>query len=412
MLRMTDELTGSASRLADPGAFPDRMSRARLSAVVAELAADQYSGRRVGTPGGTAAARWLADHLRDLGAAVTRDPVPATTITHLSATPTLVWTAAGETTTGVHRRDFSEHLASADTPDPITAEVATAGQNTAGRWQFVPTYTAAIAADAHRAGAVGLILPRDTDEAGWMPKMITAPPVSPLPVLSLRPDIHRHISATGSGTVTASVPLHTVEAVGTNVHGTFRRPAAGAANILLAAHFDGVGDDPQVRLPAACDNASGIAVVIEAARLLHHLLPPSIGLAVALLDGEEAGAVGSAHHARQVSADTVVINIDGAASLTGAAAVEAGGPAHQLLAALDQAGAATGIPLVAGPMPSDNRRYAAAGLASVGIGMGLPGYQTPAETVDRVEISTLVEATWLTVATVRILTASIELTSV
>ena len=32
------------------------------------------------------------------------------------------------------------------------------------------------------------------------------------------------------------------------------------------------------------------------------------------------------------------------------------------------------------------------------------GYRTPAETVDRVETSTLVEATWLTLATVHLLT--------
>jgi aminopeptidase YwaD len=55
-------------------------------------------------------------------------------------------------------------------------------------------------------------------------------------------------------------------------------------------------------------------------------------------------------------------------------------------------------------MASDNRRYAAAGLPAVGIGMGMPGYQTPAETPDRVETETLVAATRLVVAAVRQLT--------
>ena len=124
---------------------------------------------------------------------------------------------------------------------------------------------------------------------------------------------------------------------------------------------------------------------------------------MALLDGEEIGAVGSAHHAPQVRPGTFVLNVDGAAHLDDAAAVEAGGPAHPLLAALDQAGRAAGVPLAAAAMPSDNRRYAAAGLPAVGIGMGMPGYQTPAETVDRVDTDTLVAATWLIVATVRTL---------
>ncbi|MEU8413798.1 hypothetical protein AB0C24_13485 [Amycolatopsis japonica] len=95
-----------------------------------------------------------------------------------------------------------------------------------------------------------------------------------------------------------------------------------------------------------------------------------------------------------------MLNVDGAAQLGDGAAVEAGGPAHDLLAALDQAGRETGVPLRAGAMPSDNRRYAAAGLPAIGIGMGMPGYQTPAETADRVETTTLVAATRLVVATV------------
>ena len=81
--------------------------------------------------------------------------------------------------------------------------------------------------------------------------------------------------------------------------------------------------------------------------------------------------------------------------------MEAGGPAHALLLALDQAARQTGVPLRALAWRSDNRRYAAAGLPTVGIGMGIPGYQTPAETPDRVDPATLVAATRLVVATVR-----------
>jgi aminopeptidase YwaD len=54
-------------------------------------------------------------------------------------------------------------------------------------------------------------------------------------------------------------------------------------------------------------------------------------------------------------------------------------------------------------MPSDNRRYASAGLPAVGIGLGMPGYQTPAETADRVDAATLIAATLIVVATVRTL---------
>ena len=70
-----------------------------------------------------------------------------------------------------------------------------------------------------------------------------------------------------------------------------------------------------------------------------------------------------------------------------------------LLAALDQAGRHTGLPLVAGPVASDNRRYAAAGLATVGIGAEMAGYHSPADTPDRVDTATMIALARLVVAT-------------
>lgn len=221
-----------------------------------------------------------------------------------------------------------------------------------------------------------------------------------VPVVSLRTDLHQTMTAS-LGQVTASVPLAVLAATGTNIHGQLTRAAPGGVSVVLTAHYDGVGDDPGRRLPAAADNASGCAVILEAARFLAPDLPVGVGLAVAFLDAEETGAQGSAHHAPTLAAGTFVINVDGAAELADAAAVEAGGPANALLAALDHAGREVGVPLRAAAMPSDNRRYAAAGLPSVGIGMGMPGYQTPAETVDRVQPETLTAATDLVTTTVR-----------
>jgi hypothetical protein len=256
-----------------------------------------------------------------------------------------------------------------------------------------------------------MLLPRGTDDAGWMPKMIAGPAACPLPVLSVRSSVFEAMTAAvHSGRfahVEAAVPVRSVDVEGRNVHGIFRAPAPGGVSVLLTAHLDGVGDDPDgTRFPAACDNASGVAVILEAAQRLAGILPAETGLAVALLDAEEAGAHGSAHHAGQLAPGTLVINVDGAAQLHQAAAVEAGGPAHRLLMALDQAGRETGVALRGQAMPSDNRRYASAGFASVGIGMGMPGYQTPAETLDRVETATLLAAADLITATVLNLTRS------
>ncbi|MBB4941949.1 hypothetical protein FHR32_006335 [Streptosporangium album] len=227
-----------------------QVSAQRMLTCVAELAADGYTGRRVGTPGGQAAAAWLAEQLRELGAGVQLDPFGVSSVRELYHTPVPQW-SAGEITRSLEpRREFVEHLASAELPDPRSAPLAGLSAADLGdRWVLAP--------------------------AGHLP-----------------------------------IELDRLE-----------EGATGGPRALLSAHFDGVGDDP----------------------------------------------------------------------------------AHALLAALDQAGRRAGVPLRAGAMASDNRRYAAHGLAAIGVGMGMPGYQTPAETPDRVEPETLVAAARLLIATVWLL---------
>lgn len=394
---MISATTGPAAVAVGPAPDLDRMQ-----AVIAELASHRYAGRRVGAAGGRAAADWLAGQLEAAGAVAEVDAFPVQgAVRDVYALPIATWDGRDSALDLVFRRDFCEHLASADLPEPRTGRLAVVTGDVAGAWVLDTGFSAERVAGFAAAGAVGVVVPRGTDAAGWMPKMIAGPSPAALPVLAVRTDLHEHMrSAPGLGRLTGSVPVRTVDVTGANVYGVFRPRRAGLS-VLLTAHFDGVGDDPDgTRFPAACDNAAGVAAVLEAARVLNTILPTGVGLAVALLDGEEAGARGSAWHARFVDEGTFVINLDGAAQLADAAAVEAGGPAQPLLAALDLAGRQVGVPLRAQAMPSDNRRYAAAGLPTVGIGMGMPGYQTPAETVDRIDPATLLAASRLLIATV------------
>ncbi|MFI9596668.1 M28 family metallopeptidase [Nonomuraea sp. NPDC052265] len=393
-------------------AVVERVSAARMPATVHELARDHYAGRRVGTPGGRAAAAWLAERLRELGAEVELDSFPVADVRELYATPALEWSAGGQALRLEHRRDFVEHLASAELPSPHTAPLAAASEaDLRGRWVLAEAgdwTQAGERAEAH--GAAGVLTARGTDAEGWMPKMIAGPAPRAVPIIALRTDRHVRLSdalAEGPVQVTGSMPLRQIATDGHNVHARFPHPggAGGGPRVLLTAHYDGVGDDPGRRMPAAADNASGVAAVLEAARVLTADPATRAELSVAFLDAEETGAWGSAHHAPALPSDTLVINLDGAAQLHQAASVEAGGPAHALLATLDQAARLIGLPLRAGAMASDNRRYAAAGLAAIGIGMGMPGYQTPAETPDRVQPDTLVAAARLLVATVGLLAA-------
>lgn len=380
-----------------------RPDPARLRAVVDSLAAAPFQGRRVGTGGGRAAADHLVHVLRRAGATVNfQDFTVSAAVRELYGVPTMSWTCRGADRILDFRRDFCEHLASADLPHPVSGRVSATAEP--GAWVPHDSFSHEAVTAAANTGAVGVLVPRGTDTAGWMPKMITGPTPAALPVLAVRTDIHERLR-TGDSTISAAVPVRSVDADGRNVIATFREHLGEGPAFLLTAHFDGVGDDPDgTRFPAACDNASGVAAVIEAARILHHRLPDGVGLAVALLDAEEAGAHGSAAHAQTLAHGIHVLNLDGAAELS-EAHVEAGGSAEPLLAALDRAGRRLGVPLRARSMPSDNRRYAAAGHAAVGIGMGMPGYQTPLETPDRVGTATLAAAAELLIGAVEELVA-------
>jgi aminopeptidase YwaD len=115
---------------------------------------------------------------------------------------------------------------------------------------LAPAYATDVARAAQDAGAVGLLVPRGTDGDGWMPKMIAGPSPTGVAVLSVRTDLHHAmVTASRRSSVTASVPIRTVTVSGRNVHAVFAAPGAGAPSVLLSAHFDRVGDDPDVRFP-------------------------------------------------------------------------------------------------------------------------------------------------------------------
>jgi len=379
----------------------------RMAGTVSALAEAPFAGRRAGSPGGNAARDWLSEQLRGLGAEPAADPFPVRAVPEVYAVPEITWSDGTDTRRLAFGRQAAVHLASADVPAARRGQVAVAGAgDPVGRWLLVPAGMSLFDAYGHGDGALGLLIGRPVDADGWQYTMLAGPDPGPLPVLTLDPDTYAAMFAaapTGLAWLAGNTPIRRADVTAANLHGHCRTASGGSPDLLLTAHYDGVGDHPGLRQPAAADNGSGVAVVLEAARVLAPVLPDGAGFAVALLDAEEIGALGSAHHAarlRRAGAAPQVVNVDGAGQLHEAAAVEAGGPAHRLLAVLDQAGRHTGLPLAAGPVASDNRRYAAAGLAAVGIGAGMGAYHSPADTPDRVDTATLVAVCRLVVATV------------
>lgn len=95
------------------------------------------------------------------------------------------------------------------------------------------------------------------------------------------------------------VERHRYRSTGENLIARLRAPKTGAGGhvsdewVLIGAHFD------SVRNAGANDNASGTAIVLEAARLLKALEGRQVNLMVAFFDEEELGLIGSAHMARE-----------------------------------------------------------------------------------------------------------------
>jgi Zn-dependent M28 family amino/carboxypeptidase len=121
--------------------------------------------------------------------------------------------------------------------------------------------------------------------------------------------------------VTFGRPAKTEE--GYNVIALFQPEKA--ERILLCAHWDtrpwaDKDPDPRKRstpILGANDGASGVAVLLEVARLLH-AQPPDVGVDIVLFDGEDAGtegnmqswAQGSAYYARHLaSKDRQVLGV-------------------------------------------------------------------------------------------------------
>jgi len=79
-----------------------------------------------------------------------------------------------------------------------------------------------------------------------------------------------------------------------NVIGTLRGSVDPEALVILCAHVDAISATPNLCAPGAEDNASGVAVVLEAARLLH-AYKPKYTIRFIAFTGEEQGYLGSEH---------------------------------------------------------------------------------------------------------------------
>ncbi|HEY7086478.1 MAG TPA: M20/M25/M40 family metallo-hydrolase, partial [Tepidisphaeraceae bacterium] len=105
--------------------------------------------------------------------------------------------------------------------------------------------------------------------------------------------------------------------IGTNIVAVLpgSDPEMSRQFVFLTAHYDHLGRQGFKTFPGACDNASGVATVLEAAQFLaQQSPPPKRSIVFALFDCEESGMLGSLAFADRPDLDpksiAAVINID------------------------------------------------------------------------------------------------------
>jgi hypothetical protein len=140
------------------------------------------------------------------------------------------------------------------------------------------------------------------------------------------------------------VPFVVEQARDQNVIAHLPPKTEGCRWVVLGAHYDALGVDDAGRVrPGADDDASGIAVMLEVARLVaSSLRRPAVGLVLAAFGAEEQGMLGSQAYVAQPSVPlrsvALMINVDMAGRRPGgrypSVGWEASGPERRATATL------------------------------------------------------------------------------
>lgn len=154
--------------------------------------------------------------------------------------------------------------------------------------------------------------------------------------------------------------------IGANVLARLEPASAGGGTIIIGAHFDGVAAGP-----AAADNATGVAIVLAAARYLRTLPARQHPVVFAIFDQEELGLIGSqAYAATLTPADVESVHIFDMISFDGDGdhAVELWSPTTGLATLYQQHGAAAGMPVSTVAFDSsDHKSFLDRGLHTTGV---------------------------------------------
>lgn len=380
----------------------DHIDTARMIDHVRMLASLEFAGRRLGTEGNRRSRLWLKNMLEAWGYGVKEISFEAD-VWEFDDIPRLYVKEDSDATISVlqHRSDYAMHMGSPPTSVSLIGPLHLPGrslEDAGGKWvvrsSLSDSQLAQLTKEVVRVGGLGVFLLRKVTGDGYFVKQVRKDTLLHCPVFIFRDDdwllqehhrFHSFVPAMKRVTVRGASLFAQLN----RVEGTDFPSGSG---LVITAHYDGVGDDPDgKRFPGASDNASGVAVLLELARMVAAVKrPPIRPIFFLLFDGEEYGALGSRHVARlwgeqKWDLPPWVINLDTVARMGEMIWIEAGGEADPLIRALDEAGKDLSIPLSFGTVASDNRPFARQGFPSVGVSSGGFGIHTPADTAERVE---------------------------
>ena len=187
------------------------------------------------------------------------------------------------------------------------------------------------------------------------------------------------------------------------------KPEFAGQSVVLGAHYDHLGlgwpnvhagDEGKIH-HGADDNASGIAVLLELARILSKNLKPERTVVFVAFTGEEAGLLGSQYyvkHAQRFPADKVIgmVNLDTVGRLENKKLLVFGtGSAREWVHVFMGAGYVTGVPVkpVATDFgSSDQKSFLDTGVPAVQFFTGLHlDHHRPTDTVNKVDSEGLVK---------------------
>ena len=170
--------------------------------------------------------------------------------------------------------------------------------------------------------------------------------------------------------------------------------------------------------PGADDNASGISVLLEFARLVGKKWQPERTVVFVAFSAEEAGKLGSLHYIRQankypVSKTMAMINVDTVGQLGQDALTIFGNySAREWVHIFRGAGYVTGVPIKQSTLDTgngDEKSFIDAGVPSVHIFSGArDNYHRPTDTADRIDTAGLVKTAAILKEVVEYLAARLE----